>query len=83
MNEEIKKELDQIGDIVDSKIEKAFESAKDNAKGEVEHSLKSEIDNLSAEFLAKHEEATKRMDSFEVAQKKLRLLKDQLHLKVL
>ena len=70
MNEEIKKELDQIGDIVDSKIEKAFESAKDNAKGEVEHSLKSEIDNLSAEFLAKHEEATKRMDSFEVAQKK-------------
>ena len=70
MNEEIKKELDQIGDIVDSKIEKAFESAKDNAKGEVEHSLKSEIDNLSAEFLAKHEEATKRMDSFEVSQKK-------------
>lgn len=70
MNDEIKKELDQIGDIVDSKIEKAFESAKDNAKGEVEHSLKSEIDNLSAEFLAKHEEATKRMDSFEVAQKK-------------
>lgn len=70
MNEEIKKELDQIGDIVDSKIEKAFESAKDNAKGEVETSLKSEIDNLSAEFLAKHEEATKRMDSFEVSQKK-------------
>jgi HK97 family phage major capsid protein len=70
MNEDIKKELDQIGDIVDSKIEKAFESAKDNAKGEIESSLKSEIDNLSAEFLAKHEEATKRMDSFEVSQKK-------------
>ena len=70
MNEEIKKELDQIGDLVDSKIEKAFESAKDNAKGEIETSLKSEIDNLSTEFLAKHEEATKRMDSFEVAQKK-------------
>jgi len=70
MNEDIKKELDQIGDIVDSKIEKAFESAKDNAKGEIESSLKSEIDNLSAEFLAKHEEATKRMDSFKVSQKK-------------
>jgi len=70
MNEDIKKELDQNGDIVDSKIEKAFESAKDNAKGEIESSLKSEIDNLSAEFLAKHEEATKRMDSFEVSQKK-------------
>ena len=70
MNEEIKKELDQIGDLVDSKIEKAFGQAKDNAKGEIETSLKSEIDNLSTEFLAKHEEATKRMDSFEVAQKK-------------
>ncbi len=70
MNEEIKKELDQIGDIVDSKIEKAFGQAKDNAKGEIETSLKSEIDNLSKEFLAKHEDATKRMDSFEVAQKK-------------
>ena len=70
MNEEIKKELDQIGDLVDSKIEKAFGQAKDNAKGEIETSLKSEIDNLSKEFLAKHEEATKRMDSFEVAQKK-------------
>ena len=70
MNEEIKKELDQIGDLVDSKIEKAFGQAKDNAKGEIETSLKSEIDNLSKEFLAKHEDATKRMDSFEVAQKK-------------
>lgn len=70
MNEEIKKELDQIGDIVDSKIEKAFGQAKDNAKGEIETSLKSEIDNLSKEFLAKHDDATKRMDSFEVAQKK-------------
>jgi len=70
MNEEIKNELDQIGNLVDSKIEKAFNSAKDNAKGEIETSLKSEIDNLSTEFLAKHEEATKRMDSFEVAQKK-------------
>lgn len=70
MNEEIKNELDQIGNLVDSKIEKAFNSAKDNAKGEIETSLKSEIDNLSTEFLAKHEEATKRMDNFEVAQKK-------------
>jgi len=70
MNDEIKKELDQIGNLVDSKIEKAFGQAKDNAKGEVETSLKSEIDNLSKEFLAKHDDATKRMDSFEVAQKK-------------
>ena len=52
MNDEIKKELDQIGNLVDSKIEKAFNSAKDNAKGEIETSLKSEIDNLSNEFLS-------------------------------
>lgn len=70
MNEDVKKELDQIGDLVDSKIEKAFGQAKDNAKGEIESSLKSEIDNLSKEFLAKHEEATKRMDDMEVANKK-------------
>ena len=70
MNEETKKHLDQIGDLVDAKIEKAIESAKDNAKGEVENSLKTEIDNLSQDFLAKHEEATKRMDDMEVANKK-------------
>ena len=46
MNEETKKHLDQIGDLVDAKIEKAFESAKDNAVREVENSLKTEIDNL-------------------------------------
>ena len=46
MNEELKNQLDQIGNLVDSKIEKAFNSAKDNARGEVEASLKSEISNL-------------------------------------
>ena len=56
MNDEIKKELDQIGDLVDSKIEKAFNSAQDNAKGEVEESLKSEISNLTNDYLAKNDE---------------------------
>tara|TARA_Y100000592_G_scaffold97260_1_gene167617 strand:- start:543 stop:1748 length:1206 start_codon:yes stop_codon:yes gene_type:complete len=70
MNEDVKKELDQIGDLVDSKIEKAFNSAQDNAKGEIEESLKSEISNLSNEYLEKHDEMQKRMDAFEVAAKK-------------
>ncbi len=70
MQEEIQKHLDQIGDVVDAKIEKAFHAAKDNAKGEIETSLKSEIENLTNEFNAKHEEATKRMDSIEVESKK-------------
>ena len=61
MNDEIKKELDQIGDLVDSKIEKAFNSAQDNAKGEVEESLKSEISNLTNDYLAKNDEMQKRI----------------------
>jgi len=70
MNEEIKNQLDQIGDLVDSKIEKAFNSAQDNAKGEVEESLKSEISNLSNEFVSKNNELNKRMDEMEVNAKK-------------
>jgi len=70
MNEEIKNQLDQIGDLVDGRIEKAFNQAKDNAKGEIESSLKSEIDNLSNEYLAKHDSMIKRMDEVEMAYKK-------------
>jgi len=70
MNEDVKKHLDQIGDIVDAKIEKAFNSAQDNAKGEIEESLKSEISNLSNEYLAKNDEMQKRMDTIEMAAKK-------------
>lgn len=70
MNEEIKNQLDQIGDIVDSKIEKAFNQAQDNAKGEVESSLKSEITNLTNDYNEKMEAATKRMDAIEMESKK-------------
>lgn len=70
MNEELKNQLDQIGNIVDQKIEKAFNQAKDNAKGEFESSLKSEIDNLSKDYLSKSEALNKRMDEMEMASKK-------------
>jgi len=70
MNEETKKQLDQIGDIVDAKIEKAFHSAQDNAKGEVESSLKSEISNLTNEYNEKFEAANKRMDAIEMESQK-------------
>jgi len=70
MNEEIKNQLYQIGDIVDSKIEKAFNQAQDNAKGEVESTLKSEITNLTNEYNEKMEAATKRMDAIEMESKK-------------
>jgi HK97 family phage major capsid protein len=70
MDNEIKNQLDQIGNIVDEKIEKAFHAAKDNAKGEVEESLKSEISNLTNEYNEKFEAATKRMDAIEMESKK-------------
>ena len=70
MSEEIKNQLDEIGNLVDSKIEKAFGQAKDNAKGEVESSLKSEIDNLSKDYLSKHDSMIKRMDEVEMSYKK-------------
>ena len=71
MNDDIKKELDQLGDLVDSKIEKATNAASDNLKGEVDESLKSEISNLTNEYMTKHEELNKRMDNIEVSNKKL------------
>ena len=70
MDENLKNQLDQIGDLVDSKIEKAFNAAKDNAKGEVESSLKSEISNLTNAYNEKFEAATKRMDAIEMESKK-------------
>jgi HK97 family phage major capsid protein len=70
MNEEVKKELDQIGDLVDSKIEKAMNAAQDNAKGEIEESLKSEISNLSNDYIEKHDAMQKRMDTIEIEAKK-------------
>lgn len=70
MEENLKNQLDQIGNIVDEKIEKAFNQAKDNAKGEMESSLKSEIDNLTTQYVEKSEALNKRMDEMEMAAKK-------------
>ena len=70
MEENVKNQLDQIGNIVDEKIEKAFNQAKDNAKGEMESSLKSEIDNLTTQYVEKSEALNKRMDEMEMAAKK-------------
>lgn len=66
MEDNLKKELDQIGALVDSKIEKAAGQAMDNAKGEIEGSLKSEIKNLTEKF----SEINDRIDASEVSMKK-------------
>ena len=70
MDNNLKKELDQIGNIVDERIEKAFNQAKDNAKGEMESSLKSEIENLTTQYVEKSDALNKRMDEMEMAAKK-------------
>ena len=70
MDENVKNQLDQIGNIVDEKIEKAFNQAKDNAKGEMESSLKSEIDNLTTQYVEKSDALNKRLDEMEMAAKK-------------
>lgn len=70
MDTEIKNQLDQVGNIVDEKIEKAMNQAKDNAKGEYDSVLKSEIDNLTKNYLEKNEALSKRIDEVEMASKK-------------
>jgi HK97 family phage major capsid protein len=67
---EIQNQLDKIGNLVDERIEKASGQIKDNARNEIDGVLKSEIQNLSNEFVAKFDEQTKRMDAVEIAAKK-------------
>lgn len=64
--ENLEKQLDQIGALVDEKIEKASNQAMTNAKGEFETSLKSEIENLTNKFV----EINDRIDQSEVNMKK-------------
>ena len=71
MEENVKNQLDQIGNLVDAKIEKAFHNAKDSATGEIESSLKSEINNLTNEYNTKFDAAQKRMDAIETASQKI------------
>ena len=63
MDENVKNQLDQLGNIIDEKIEKANGQALENAKGEIDTVLKGEINNLTTKF-------NERMDEIEVNNKK-------------
>lgn len=63
MNEEAKKQLDQLGDVIDAKLEKAYGQAVESATGKADEALKNEIDNLTKSF-------NERFDAYEVANKK-------------
>ncbi len=64
MEENVKKQLDQLGNIIDEKIEKATGQALDSANGKADEALKGEIDNLTKQF-------NERFDAFEVENKKM------------
>ena len=63
MEENVKNQLDQLGNLIDSKIEKATGQALTSANGKAEEVLKGEISNLTNSF-------NERMDAMEVAKKK-------------
>jgi len=61
--ENVKQQLDELGNIIDAKLEKAYGQAVDSATGKADEMLKGEIKNLTETFNA-------RMDEMEVARKK-------------
>lgn len=63
MDQNTKAQLDQLGDLIDAKLEKAHGQAVDSATGKADEMLKSEISNLTTQF-------NERMDAIEVANKK-------------
>jgi HK97 family phage major capsid protein len=63
MNENVKAQLDQLGDLIDAKLEKAQGQAVESATGKADQMLKNEISNLTTQF-------NERMDAIEVANKK-------------
>jgi HK97 family phage major capsid protein len=63
MNENVKAQLDQLGDLIDAKLEKAQGQAIDSATGKADEMLKNEIKNLTTQF-------NERFDAMEVANKK-------------
>ena len=50
MEENVKKQLDELGGIIDSKIEKANEQVNARTDGKIDTTLKSEINNLMTKF---------------------------------
>lgn len=66
MNEDVKKQLDQFGDLIDAKIEKATGQIAENVRGEIDPALKNEIDALTNKWVETHD----RLDSMEMASQK-------------
>lgn len=63
MEDNTKKHLDQLGDVIDAKLEKAYGQAIESANGKADEMLKSEISTLTNKF-------NERIDALEVSNKK-------------
>lgn len=63
MEENVKQQLDQLGNLIDAKIEKANGQVLENAKGTIDSVLKGEIANLTKSF-------NERVDAIEMQNKK-------------
>ena len=62
MNEDLKKQIDDICNVIDEKIEKSSNALKDNVNKEIDSVISGEVKNL----VEKHSEMTERLDKFEV-----------------
>jgi len=62
--------LNKLADLIDEKIEKAGKASKDNLEGKVDEVIKGEVENLVNKFNEENEALNKRIDAFEVENKK-------------
>lgn len=62
--------LNKLADLIDEKIEKAGKASKDNLEGKVDEVIKGEVQNLVNKFNEENEALNKRIDTFEVENKK-------------
>ena len=66
MDENIKKQLDDVCNIIDEKLEKSSKAIQDNVNNEIDTVVKGEVKNL----VEKHSELVERLDKMEVESKK-------------
>ena len=66
MNEDLKKQIDDICNVIDEKIEKSSSALKDNVNKEIDSVVSGEVKNL----VEKHSEMVERLDKIEVENKK-------------
>ena len=66
MNEDLKKQIDDICNVIDEKIEKSSNALKDNVNKEIDSVVSGEVKNL----VEKHSEMVERLDKIEVENKK-------------